>query len=77
MYSNLFSTYESTYTVTKQLKINDTFNNNILKNSKGLSSKRVGKTVQQYARDILADSNATSLQKRANFARNSKRWSKK
>ena len=27
MYSNLFSTYESTYTVTKQLKINDIVNN--------------------------------------------------
>ena len=42
------------------------------------SAKRAGKTVQQYARDVLADPNATPLQKkRANFARNSKRWSKK
>lgn len=42
------------------------------------SAKRAGKTVQQHARDILADPSATPLQKkRANFARNSARWSKK
>ena len=42
------------------------------------SAKRAGKTVQQYAIDVLANPNATPLQKkRANFARNSKRWSKK
>lgn len=42
------------------------------------SAKRAGKTIQQYARDVLADPNATPLQKkRANFARNSRRWSKK
>ena len=42
------------------------------------SAKRAGKTVQQHARDVLADPSATPLQKkRANFARNSARWSKK
>lgn len=42
------------------------------------SAKRAGKTVQQHARDVLADPNATPLQKkRANFARNSAHWSKK
>lgn len=42
------------------------------------SAKKAGKTVQQHARDILADPNATPLQKkRANFARNSASWSKK
>lgn len=42
------------------------------------SAKRAGKTVQQHARDILADPSATPLQKkRANFARNAARWSKK
>lgn len=42
------------------------------------SAKKAGKTVQQHARDVLADPNATPLQKkRANFARNSARWSKK
>ena len=47
------------------------------KNSGGLSSKRVGKTVQQYAKDVLAGPNATSLQKRTNFARNGRCWFKK
>ena len=47
------------------------------KTSGGLSSKRAGKTVQQYAKDVLAGPNVTSLQKRTNFARNSKRWFKK
>ena len=42
------------------------------------SAKRAGKTVQQHARDILADPSATPLQKkRANFARNAAKWSKK
>lgn len=42
------------------------------------SAKRAGKTVQQHARDILADPSATPLQKkRANFARNSAKWNKK
>ena len=39
------------------------------------SAKKAGKTVQQHARDILADPNATPLQKkRANFARNAAKW---
>ena len=42
------------------------------------SAKKAGKTVQQHARDVLADPNATPLQKkRANFARNSAKWNKK
>lgn len=42
------------------------------------SAKRAGKTVQQYARDVLADPSATPLQKkRANFARNAAKWHKK
>lgn len=42
------------------------------------SAKRAGKTVQQHARDILADPSATPLQKkRANFARNAAKWNKK
>ena len=39
------------------------------------STEKAGKTVQQHARDILADPNATPLQKkRANFARNAAKW---
>lgn len=39
------------------------------------SAKSAGKTVQQHARDVLADPNATPLQKkRANFARNAAKW---
>ena len=42
------------------------------------SAKRAGKSVQQYARDVLADPSATPLQKkRANFARNAAKWNKK
>lgn len=42
------------------------------------SAKRAGKSVQQHARDILADPSATPLQKkRANFARNAAKWHKK
>ena len=42
------------------------------------SAKRAGKSVQQHAKDVLNDPNATPLQKkRANFARNSARWHKK
>lgn len=42
------------------------------------SAKRAGKSVQQHARDVLADPNATPLQKkRANFARNAAKWNKK
>jgi hypothetical protein len=39
------------------------------------SAKRAGKSVQEYARDVLNNPNATTLQKRrANFARNAKKW---
>lgn len=39
------------------------------------SAEKAGKTVQQHARDVLADPNATPLQKkRANFARNAAKW---
>ena len=39
------------------------------------SAKRAGKSVQEYAKSVLNDPNATPLQrKRANFARNSKKW---
>ena len=42
------------------------------------SAKAVGESVQEHAAKVLSDPNATPLQKkRANFARNSKRWSKK
>lgn len=42
------------------------------------SAKEAGESVQEHAAKVLSDPNATSLQKkRANFARNSKRWSKK
>lgn len=42
------------------------------------SAKRAGKSVQQHARDVLADPNATPLQKkRANFARNASKWKHK
>ena len=41
------------------------------------SAKRAGKTVQQHARDVLNDPNATTLQKkRAQFAINAKKWKK-
>lgn len=39
------------------------------------SAKKAGKSVQQHAKDVLNDPNATPLQKkRANFARNSAKW---
>lgn len=39
------------------------------------SAKAAGKSVQEHARDVLNDPNATPLQKkRANFARNAKAW---
>lgn len=39
------------------------------------SAKAAGKTVQQHAKDVLNDPNATPLQKkRANFARNSTKF---
>lgn len=42
------------------------------------SAKRAGKSVQQHARDVVNDPNATTLQKRrAQFAINSKNWNKK
>ena len=42
------------------------------------AAKRAGKSVQEHARDVLNDPNATPLQKkRANFARNSAKWHKK
>lgn len=42
------------------------------------SAKAAGESVQEYAAKVLSDPNATPLQKkRANFARNSKRWFKK
>lgn len=42
------------------------------------SAKRAGKSVQEHAKDVLNDPNATPLQKkRANFARNAAKWHKK
>ena len=42
------------------------------------SAKRAGKSVQEHARDVMKDPNATPLQrKRANFALQAKRWHKK
>ena len=42
------------------------------------SAKAAGESVQEYAAKVLSDPNATPLQKkRANFAKNSKSWSKK
>ena len=39
------------------------------------SAKKAGQSVQEHARSVLNDPNATPLQKkRANFARNSKKW---
>lgn len=41
------------------------------------SANRAGQSVQEHARSVLNDPNATPLQKkRANFARNAKAWSK-
>lgn len=42
------------------------------------SAKKAGKGVQEHAQSVLNDPNATPLQKkRANFARNAKKWKKK
>ena len=42
------------------------------------SAKAAGQSVQEHARSVLNDPNATPLQKkRANFAVNSRHWSKK
>lgn len=42
------------------------------------SAKKVGESVQQHAKSVLSDPNATPLQKkRANFARNAASWNKK
>ena len=42
------------------------------------SAKKAGRSVQEHARAVLNNPKATPLQKkRANFARNSRRWSKK
>lgn len=41
------------------------------------SAKKAGKSVQAHARSVLANPKATATQKkRANFARNSAKWSK-
>lgn len=41
------------------------------------AAKQAGQSVQEYAKNILSNPNATPLQKkRANFARNAKAWSK-
>jgi len=42
------------------------------------SAKRAGQSVQEHARSVLNNPNATPLQKkRANFARNAAKWHKK
>ncbi len=42
------------------------------------SAKRAGQSVQEHARSVLNNPNATPLQKkRANFARNAAKWNKK
>lgn len=42
------------------------------------AAKRAGQSVQEHARSVLNDPNATPLQKkRANFARNAAKWHKK
>lgn len=42
------------------------------------SAKKAGQSVQEHARSVLNNPNATPLQKkRANFARNAASWSKK
>ena len=41
------------------------------------SANRAGQSVQEHARSVLNDPNATPLQKkRANFARNAAKWNK-
>lgn len=42
------------------------------------SAKKAGQSVQEHARSVLNNPNATPLQKkRANFARNAAKWNKK
>lgn len=42
------------------------------------SAKAAGQSVQEHAKSVLNDPNATPLQKkRANFARNAAKWNKK
>jgi len=42
------------------------------------SAKKAGKSVQEHARAVMANPNATPLQKRrANFAIQSKKWARK
>lgn len=42
------------------------------------SAKKAGQSVQEHAKSVLNNPNATPLQKkRANFARNAKAWSKR
>lgn len=42
------------------------------------SAKAAGRSVQEHAKAVLNDPNATALQKkRANFARNAAKWHKK
>ncbi len=42
------------------------------------SAKKAGKSVQEHARSVMANPNATPLQrKRANFAIQASKWSKK
>lgn len=42
------------------------------------AARRAGRSVQEHARHVLNDPNATPLQKkRANFAIQAKRWNKK
>lgn len=42
------------------------------------SAKKAGRSVQAHARAVLKNPKATPLQKkRANFARNAKKWKKK
>lgn len=39
------------------------------------SSKKAGQSVQQHAKSVLSNPNASALEKkRANFARNAKKW---
>jgi len=41
------------------------------------SAKKAGKSVQEHARDVVNNSNATALQKkRAQFAINARKWKK-
>ena len=52
----------------------------IKKSNKGkftASSKKAGQSVQEHAKSVLANPNASAKEKkRANFARNAKKWNK-